>query len=208
VWAIAEWAAWIVAVSGLAVWIALSVASGQGRRAALSRFAAAQSAPLEASAPNRTLWSPQRVVAWRETLAQPAPATLAVLRIPRISLEVPVLEGTDEWTLNRGVGHIGDTAMPGEVGNVGIAGHRDGFFRGLKDVRTGDDLLLETHAGIEHFRIDRIWVVDPDDVSVLDGTDGHTVTLVTCYPFYFIGSAPKRYIVRATRIVPASGKAS
>jgi len=120
-----------------------------------------------------------------------------VLRIPRLKLEVPILEGTDDWTLNRAVGHIEDTAKPAERGNIGIAGHRDGFFRGLKDLATGDTLELELTTGVEHFRIERIWIVNPEDVSVLDPTSSKAITLVTCYPFYFVGSAPQRYIVRA-----------
>jgi sortase A len=114
-------------------------------------------------------------------------------------LEVAVLEGTDEWTLNRAVGHIEDTARPGAPGNSGIAGHRDGFFRGLKDIRSGDVLEIETHTGIDRYRVERTWIVEPEDVSVLDPTSTPSITLVTCYPFYFIGSAPQRFIVRAVR---------
>jgi sortase A len=139
------------------------------------------------------------VHAWRETLSGQAPAPLAILRIPRIGLEVAVLEGTDEWTLNRGVGHIEDSTRPGVEGNVGIAGHRDGFFRGLKDIHADDRFEIETPGGVDHYKVERTWIVDPKDVSVLDPTPSATVTLVTCYPFYFIGSAPQRFIVRATR---------
>jgi sortase A len=125
-----------------------------------------------------------------------------VLRIPRIALEVAVLEGTDEWTLNRAVGLIEDTAAPGVGGNTGIAGHRDGFFRGLKDIRTDDVLELETPSGIERYRVERTLIVEQDDVWVLDPTAEPAVTLVTCYPFYFVGPAPQRFIVRATRPDP------
>jgi len=144
-----------------------------------------------------SLWSPVRVRGWEDSLTRDAPA-LAVLRIPKIKLEVPILEGTDDWTLNRGVGHIEDTASPGAPGNIGIAGHRDGFFRGLKDIATGDVILMETRSGIERYTIDHIWIVQPEDVWVIDPTPARSITLVTCYPFYFIGSAPQRYIVRAT----------
>jgi sortase A len=113
---------------------------------------------------------------------------------------VPVLEGTDELTLNRAVGHIEDTARPGVDGNAGIAGHRDGFFRGLMNLVAGDAIELESLDGTESYRIERTWIVNPDDVSVLDPTPGRSLTLVTCYPFYFIGSAPQRYIVRAVRV--------
>jgi sortase A len=147
--------------------------------------------------PDQSLWSPERIRAWRDTFSRPAPQALAVLRIPRIGLEVPILEGTDDWTLDRAVGHIADTAAPGADGNSGIAGHRDGFFRGLKDIREGDEIALETQRGRETYRIERTWIVDPTDVSVLDPTPRRAITLVTCYPFYFIGSAPQRFIVRA-----------
>ena len=140
------------------------------------------------------------VAAWQKALAEPAPAPLAVLRIPRIRLEVAVLEGTDEFVLNRAVGHIAGTALPGADGNSGIAGHRDGFFRGLKDIAVGDVVEIETLDGKEEYRIERTWIVTPEDVSVLDRTPARSLTLVTCYPFYFIGSAPQRFIVRAVRV--------
>ena len=101
-------------------------------------------------------------------------------------LEVAVLLGTDDFTLNRAVGHIEDTALPGTDGNSGIAGHRDGFFRGLKDIAPGDAIELETLRGKEVYRVERTWVVDPEDVSVLDATPRRSLTLVTCYPFYHI----------------------
>src|SRR5262249_39976269 len=125
---------------------------------------------LQAASPDQALWSPQRIKAWREALAGDEPAPLAVLRIPRIHLEVPVLEGTDEWTLNRAVGHIANTAGPGSEGNSGIAGHRDGFFRGLKDIGPGDMIELETLHSTELYRIERAWIVDPEDISVLEST--------------------------------------
>jgi len=99
--------------------------------------------------------------------------------------------------LNRAVGHIDGTAVPGQSGNLGIAGHRDGFFRGLKDVHLGDPIELETLGGSQIFRVADIRIVSPEDVSVLDTTAGPVLTLVTCYPFYFVGDAPQRYIVRA-----------
>ncbi len=146
-----------------------------------------------------SLWSDTRVNAYRLSLQTAVGVPLAVLKVPKIDLVVPVLEGTDDFSLNRGVGHIEGTPLPGEPGNVGIAGHRDGFFRGLKDVVVGDRLEVVTRKGTETFRIDGIAIVAPEDVSVLDATADPSVTLVTCYPFYFVGHAPQRYIVRATR---------
>lgn len=128
---------------------------------------------------------------------KPAEA-LAVLRIPRLRLEVPVLEGTDEFTLNRGVGRIAGTAQPGEGGNLGIAGHRDGFFRPLKDITAGDSIELVTTSGTDVYAVDRVRITTPADVSALRPTTKPSLTLVTCYPFYFVGAAPKRYIVEAS----------
>lgn len=126
-------------------------------------------------------------------------APLAVLRIPRIHLEVAVLAGTAESTLSRAAGHIEHTALPGSDGNAGIAAHRDRFFRGLKDIRSGDLIEIETQTSVGIYRVERTWIVDPDDVWVLDPTASPSITLVTCYPFYFVGPAPRRFIVRAVR---------
>ncbi len=122
---------------------------------------------------------------------------LAILRIPKIHLEVPVLTGTDEITLNRGVGQIAGTAVPGEQGNIGIAGHRDGFFRNLKEINRGDMIDLETTTSSETYVVDRVLVTGPDDTSVLEASDQAMLTLVTCYPFHFVGPAPRRFVVQA-----------
>lgn len=148
--------------------------------------------------PDFSLWSEKRIAEYEESLARKLDPPLAQLRICKVRLEVPVLEGTDDLTLNRGVGHIVGTARPGEEGNIGIAGHRDGFFRGLKDIGTGDTIELITPLRTERFTVDRIVLVRPDDVSVLRPRSIRSLTLVTCYPFHFIGSAPQRYIVQAS----------
>jgi len=108
-----------------------------------------------------------------------------------------VFDGTDDLTLNRGVGRIAGTARPGQGGNLGIAGHRDGFFRGLKDVGAGDQIELKIPGRTEVYQVDDVQIVKPTDVQVLEDRGVPTLTLVTCYPFYFIGNAPQRYIVRA-----------
>jgi sortase A len=198
---VAERLAWTIGVVGLGVWLIASACGAVGARHEIARFAALQrAARLSAAAPDLRLWSPERIRAWRETRAQQDPEPLAVLRIPRIRLEAAVLEGTDDWSLNRAVGHIAGTAVPGADGNCGIAGHRDGFFRGLKDIGPDDVVEMETLDTVDVYRVERIWIVDPDDVSVLDPTDARALTLVTCYPFYFIGSAPRRFIVRAVHV--------
>jgi sortase A len=125
-------------------------------------------------------------------------AVIAVLRIPGIELEVPVYPGTTEHLLRRGAGLVEGTAFPGSTGNVGIAAHRDTHFRGLKDVAIGDLIELGTPDQTLVYRIKTLEVVGPGDVHVLDDTGESTLTLVTCYPFYFVGNAPLRYIVRAT----------
>jgi sortase A len=187
-------------VACLSTWAIWRLSGTAGTRLELQRFAAARAAGhLEASPPDQSLWSVKRIHAWQDTLRQQAPAPLAVLRISKIGLEVPVLEGTDDWTLNRAVGHIGSTAAPGAAGNSGIAGHRDGFFRGLKDIAVGDAVELETATSVDLYRVERTWIVKPEDVWVLEPTRSRALTLVTCYPFYFIGSAPQRFIVRAVR---------
>jgi sortase A len=152
---------------------------------------------------NMALWAGSRVRAWRASLTRELPAPLAILRIPKIGLEVAVLPGTGAVALNRGVGHIADTAVPGGDGNSGIAGHRDGFFRALKDIDSGDLIQLETLAGRHSYRVERTWIVDPQDISVLEPTAVPSLTLVTCYPFYSIGPASERFIVRATVADPA-----
>ncbi len=147
--------------------------------------------------PDFRLWSEKRIRAYQTSLAAIVPTPLGVLEISAIRLRVPVLEGTDELTLDRAVGHIPGTAPLGETGNIGIAGHRDGFFRGLKDVHVGETIDVYTQRGRLRYAVDEIETVPPDDVSVLAPRAKPSLTLVTCYPFYFVGSAPLRYIVHA-----------
>ena len=151
----------------------------------------------EPASPDTSDWAETRIEHYQASLTQPTGLPEALLRIPTIELEVPVITGTDELTLNRAVGRIPGTARVEAVGNLGIAGHRDGFFRGLKDVGPGDQIELVTLDGTRLYEISDIWIVDPDDVSVLAPTVAPSLTLVTCYPFYFVGNAPQRYIVRA-----------
>ncbi len=153
--------------------------------------------PHQAPNSEYSTWSIQRTKLYQANLGKPV-ESLAVLRIPALHLEVPVLEGTDEVTLNRGVGRIAGTSRPGQGGNIGIAGHRDGFFRKLKDIRTGDAIELVTISRTDVFVVDQIRITRPADVSVLRPRVKDSLTLVTCYPFYFVGPAPSRYIVEAS----------
>ena len=126
------------------------------------------------------------------------------LDIPRLKLSVMVREGADEGTLSRAVGHIPGTALPGKIGNVGLAGHRDTFFRALRNIREDDTIELETTGGMYHYVVKSTKIVTPRDVSVLEASGGETLTLVTCYPFYYVGSAPKRFIVHAAQMTPTA----
>ncbi len=121
---------------------------------------------------------------------------LGRIEIPRVGVSAIVLEGADDKTLRRGVGHIPETSLPG-IGNVGLAAHRDSFFRGLKDIRKNDIIRLQTLEGTFRYRVEWTQIVLPEDTQVLADDGTSELTLVTCYPFHYVGSAPKRFIVRA-----------
>lgn len=132
-----------------------------------------------------------------ESSRQPDDEVLAILRISEIGLELPVRYGTDEQVLRRGPGLVEGTSLPASNGNVAIAAHRDVHFRGLKDLQLGDTIKLESPDRTQTYIVTDLSVVDPTDVHVLDETGHSVLTLVTCYPFYFVGNAPQRYVVRA-----------
>ena len=147
-----------------------------------------------------SLWSAKRVREYHESLVLKKEAPLGVLKLERLKIRVPVFEGTDDLVLNRGVGWIAGTAKPGEAGsgNIGIAGHRDGFFRAFKDISIGDRVELATPGMVSVYTVDSTEIVSPDNVGVLNPREAASLTLVTCYPFYFVGDAPQRFIVHAT----------
>ena len=147
--------------------------------------------------PDQSLWSESRIKAYEASKAEAPARVIAILSMPGVGLKVPVYESVSDLNMVRGVGLIEGTASLNEVGNVGIAGHRDGYFRVLKDVKIGDRLMLQTPQGLRRYQVTEILIVDPGDVEVLDPTEDHMVTLVTCYPFYFVGPAPRRFIVKA-----------
>ena len=153
----------------------------------------------EESSPNRREWSRARVAKYEASLEKPVQA-IGRLEIPDVELSVMVLEGDDDATLDRAVGHIPGTAKPGQRGNLGIAGHRDGFFRGLRHLESGDEMSLTTLDGIARYRVTKIEVVSPGRTDVLAPTSEPTITLVTCYPFYHVGDAPSRYVVHARQV--------
>ena len=125
---------------------------------------------------------------------------LGRIEIRTIGLSAMIMEGIDPRTLRRAVGHIPGTPLPGQAGNVALAGHRDTFFRALQNIREGDEITLQVLSGLYRYRVDSITVVDPGDRRVLNNSDGEILTLVTCYPFSYLGPAPKRFIVRAHRL--------
>jgi sortase A len=122
--------------------------------------------------------------------------------IPRLGLSAVVVEGIGRTTLRRGVGHIPGTALPGEPGNVGLSGHRDTFFRPLKDLRIKDEIQFSTLKGDFKYEVESLRVVEPRSVGVLASSKENVLTLVTCYPFFYIGAAPRRFVVRARQVSP------
>jgi sortase A len=157
----------------------------------------------------RAAFQREQIVTFNRDLARAssAPSVIVVprhgvigrLEIPRLQVAAIVLEGDDEETLAKAVGHLPDTAMPWERGNSALAAHRDTFFRPLRNVRKGDEIRVVTPAGAVIYKVTEIRVTSPDDAQVLAPTPVPSLTLVTCYPFYYIGPAPRRFVVRAER---------
>jgi sortase A len=131
---------------------------------------------------------------------EPASGLIGRIEIPRLDISVMVIEGSTDAILRHAAGHIAGTALPGRPGNVGISAHRDTFFRPLRNIRGGDIVVLTTPFGAWRYRVVSTRIVKPENVSVLDPTPTPVLTLVTCYPFYFLGPAPDRFIVRAEQL--------
>ncbi len=153
--------------------------------------------PLEAAMPARTE---------SRGIASPPSSPLGRIEISTIGLSAMILEGIDERTLRRAVGHIPGTPLPGQPGNVALAGHRDTFFRSLQNIRVDDEIMLETLSAVYRYRVDSTEVVDPGETRVLDNSDDEILTLVTCYPFSFVGPAPKRFVVRAHKLLTTTAR--
>ena len=130
----------------------------------------------------------------------PDHAMIGRLEIPRVNMSVMVVNGDDEATLKVAAGHLPDTPLPWELGNSAVAGHRDSFFRPLSKVKLHDSLILTTPHGEFHYAVSSLRIVEPNDLSVLAQNGRSALTLVTCYPFAYIGRAPKRFIVRADHV--------
>ncbi len=136
----------------------------------------------------------------RAMRALPEGSLVGRVEIPRLGVSVMVLEGDDEDILQKAAGHVPTTSLPSAAGNVAIAGHRDTFFRPLRDIRMGDEIALTTVAGTYTYRVSSMAKVAPQDVEVLKTSNNPTLTLITCYPFNYIGSAPLRYVVSASEV--------
>jgi sortase A len=213
---------WLLLAAGttlLVVYAVAQVDAVRGRDEALEAFAVARSERAADAAqqtetvaagqaypadPDQSLWGKARIAAYRASFGSQRDAPLGVLTISSVELVAPIFDGTAELTLNRGIGRIEGTADVGARGNLGLAAHRDGFFRALKDVQVGDTVSVESLDGTIRYRVTELLVVEPADVYVLAPTDATTLTLVTCYPFYFIGEAPQRYIVKGVAEDPTA----
>lgn len=168
-------------------------------QAALGAPAKVHEINMDGYTPDQSMWSEKAITKY-ESAKNSGEVPLALLKIERLNLEAPVYFGTDRTTLDRGIGIVEGTTQPGEVGNIGLSGHRDSFFRPLKDIKVGDSIEMQTVDGIQNFEVSDISIVDALDISVLDPTDKTVLTLITCHPFYYDGYAPDRYIVRATPV--------
>ncbi len=204
---------WFVGVVSLGIFATHIVAEETKRSDDVAAFKATISDSVTApelpadridAEPEQTLWSEGRIDAFEKSLSQATSDVLGILEIPRLKLEVPVYDGASDLHMDRGAARIEGTAMPGEPGNLGVAGHRDGYFRVLKDIELGDEIKITTAQGRESYVVQELSIVEPTAIEVLDPTDQQSITLVTCYPFYFVGHAPERFIVRAVRKKKAS----
>jgi len=189
-----RWLQWALLALGLTcfVWCGLIILDARRfqseQHAMLERVKAG---PTPSDASGRPLTLPMNLV---------TRGLIGELHIPRLKWSALVVEGDDDHTLRMAVGHLPDTPLPWQPGNSALAGHRDTFFRPLKDVRVGDDIRLATPYEDLHYRVERTVVVEPDDLSVLDPSSTQRLTLITCFPFFYVGDAPLRFIVQAQPI--------
>ena len=173
-----------------------------GSRAAVERFETIRVDGDRAAVapPDQQLWSPGRIAEFVERAAVSARQPEGVLNIDAVNLRVPIYAGTRNDQLAIGAGRVEGTARLGSDGNIAIAAHRDGFFRALKDVTVGTIVTVDRPGGSDRYRVTRTFIVNPEDVDVLEPMSRPALTLITCYPFYFLGHAPRRFIVRAERL--------
>ncbi len=187
-----EVALWIIGSVGVSTYAYAQLTSTLTQRSSIESFRD------RVAETDRSLWSDSRIAHYDAASSlENNDVALGILSVPSINLEVAIFEGTSARVLNLGVGRVVGTARVGDPDNLALAGHRDGFFRGLKDIDIGDELILETEDQKEQYEVTEVLVVMPEDVHVLEQTGEPMITLITCYPFYILGHAPKRFIVRA-----------
>ena len=200
-----RWTHWFLFIAGAVTlaWVALSLfqarlyqqsaGSALDAQVRAAQIQSAQIQPAQIQAASQLPANlPRAIVKEGEVLGR--------MEISRLGMSIVILEGTSSRTLRLGVGHIAGTAFPGEPGNIGIAGHRDSYFRALKDIRSGDEIGIQTATGLSRYQVDRVQMLEPSDIAVLAPTAVPGITLVTCYPFYFVGPAPRRFVVHAHHV--------
>lgn len=190
----AQWGCVALGALMCAGYAAALLAGEIGRRNDVATFENA--ARFTAPSPDLSLWSPARIDKFTASMRLPISEPIGILRVSALQLTVPLYAESTELHLNRGVTLIAGMSGPDEGGNVGIAGHRDGYFRVLKNIQRGDLVELQTRAHAHRYRIVATDIVDASDHEMLEDTEEPTLTLVTCYPFYHVGHAPQRFVVR------------
>ena len=198
-------AQWACLVSGtlLTGFYALALVDSEvGSKADLDTFVAS------IGEPDKSLWGTTRLKEFAASEGEQTGPVVAVLRIPSLKLTVPIYPDQSDLHLNRGVGLVTGSGSPDKGGNAAIAGHRDGYFRVLMNAKKGEVIEIQTRLAVHRYLVSSIDIVDKQDNRLLAETDEPTITLVTCYPFYFVGAAPQRYLVRATYIWPTPDSAS
>lgn len=203
-WQALELALLVIGIAALTVYGLLELDQARGQADLRAQFENVETSQLPAELPGD---APQEEPAETQPPAWTGKA-LGRLTAERIGLDVMIAEGIDYKTLRRAAGRIPGTARLDSEGNVGIAAHRDTFFRPLRKIEKGDVLEMETHQGRYRYRVDWTAVVDPSDVQFLEASSTSELTLVTCFPFYYVGPAPRRFIVRATRVDDGATKAA
>ena len=202
----------VIAGAGVLIWCAVLVADSAVAQWNARRLLATMSIPdlpAVSPAPSATtgILLPDPSPDIGLPIAPRRGSPIAALSIPRVHLSAVVLHGSDARTLRRGPGHLEHTALPGESGNAVIAGHRDSFFWPLRNVQLGDDVFVDTPGKRVHYRVTLLRVVDPHNLGVLEPTGDATLTLITCYPFWVVGHAPDRLVVRAIRVPDSTAAA-
>jgi sortase A len=193
-WQHIEKACWVAGTLLLATYAVIAADAVRAHERDIARF------ELATSAPDMSTWSQSRVQAYRASALVAGDPLIGIVAIPDVGLEVPLYSDASELNLNRGAGLIPGMARPGDAGNVGIAGHRDGYFRLLRNVKVGEIIQVRTARTRYFYEVAALNIVAPTDARLLAPTTRPAVTLVTCYPFYFVGNAPQRFVVRGVLI--------